>query len=970
MQASAANAAANVFTAALEDSGPQEIQFHVCTWNVQLVARADQETFLQAVDSMHWDVLLIQEWAQSTKFCKTRTTRGHWLYTTDNSAAGHGWGVGILVHSRWASAVSEVHQGTRCLLVELQIGDVCVAAISSHLPPAGPEHDYEHAVDEIYRLANLKAGRCVFLGLDANCSLAHDIDSITGPYALGMLQPRSQLLLELLYGLNLCVPSTFHFRRAIDQHTHVHSGGRVAQIDFVCCPFKSLSAVRGCFRVDALGYLSDHYCEQLIFKLKAKLEPKPKTRRRISCKWACRDATQYRNSLDHAFEVLNVSIPEKLGQIAECILSVAAKCSMRFSPRRALDIGINALRRLKQATTVESTRRSLTKQIWCMQKTYSKEKHDDRIKFQISTRTGWGKRQDQVQSWMSCPHLQENLRVLSASESVLAFETFYEKLFAEFTPLTLEIWKPLTPREDDGPFNLLQVKDAIQKLRVGVASGSDGVCASMLRDASDQVIERARLAFNRRYHGAFDDSWSSIVVTLLPKTAGSSQVPHFRPISLLDTLYKTYETLLIRLCPEDTMSKIDDCHFGFRSGYQALEAISGLRLLSERQHEFRRPMVVCKSDIYKAFDTLSHESINQAFRHYNIDPCICSAFLREIRGNPLTFRLPEGLFTKGVPQGRGVRQGGSASPFLFVLTLSFILLPLREKWALEQRGISLSDGTQITCFIFADDVIVVSTSWTNMTIMMNELLQTLQLHGLCIQPEKCCAMSNKFTEGQGALHVHDIEVPVVLDSHGFKFLGTIFTLDNQYTAEIRNRIAAAWAAFWRLRRWLMHRKANRTQRLELWRVSVRPTLFWASGSWRLSRAILQEIRVLERRMFRKVFMPPRVFGENAWDFLFRSARLLEKWLRNSEALGWVTYSKLQTWRWAGHLGRLEGSRLAKKILLSEGANWRALLRAAGAGQQHNYRSWHPRWEHCIEKHCEQVFELPWTVVAETTETTA
>ena len=258
-----------------------------------------------------------------------------------------------------------------------------------------------------------------------------------------------------------------------------------------------------------------------------------------------------------------------------------------------LDIGINSLRKLKQTTTIESTRRSLTKQIWCMQKEYGKARHEDRIKFQVASRTGWGKRQDQMQSWLTCPHLQANSQTLNASESVLAFETFYTNLFAEFTPLTLEIWSPVQAL-DVGPFTSNQVVDAIQKLRVGVATGSDGVCTAMLRDASDEAIARIRDALNRRYHGSFDDSWASIVVTLLPKTAGSHQVPHFRPISLLNTLYKAYEILLIRLCPPDTMFKIDDCHFGFRSGFQALEAISGLRLLAERQHEFRRPMIACK----------------------------------------------------------------------------------------------------------------------------------------------------------------------------------------------------------------------------------------------------------------------------------------------------------------------------------------------------------------------------------------
>ena len=232
--------------------------------------------------------------------------------------------------------------------------------------------------------------------------------------------------------------------------------------------------------------------------------------------------------------------------------------------------------------------------------------------------------------------------------------------------------------------------------------------------------------------------------------------------------------------------------------------------------------MVCKSDVYKAFDTLSHESIYQAFLSYGIDADICSAFLREVRGNPLTFRLPEGHFTKGICQNRGVRQGGSASPFLFVLTLNHVLRPLRQKWTAERRGIALSDGTLVTCFIFADDIIVVASSWADMAIMMDELLTALKIHGLCIQPEKCCAMGNKFCVDLPVLQIQEIAVPIVDATEGFNVLGTILTLDNQFAAEIRNRIACAWGKCWRVRRWLLDSRSNRHQRLELWRSCIRP----------------------------------------------------------------------------------------------------------------------------------------------------
>ena len=121
---------------------------------------------------------------------------------------------------------------------------------------------------------------------------------------------------------------------------------------------------------------------------------------------------------------------------------------------------------------------------------------------------------------------------------------------------------------------------------------------------------------------------------------------------------------------------------------------------------------------------------------------------------------------------------------------------------------------------------------------------------------------------------------------------------------------------------------------------------------------------MERKMYRKVAMIPRLLEEDAWIYYGRTARLLEAWLRAGELQSWVAYAKLQVWRWAGHIGRLPAERLVRQILYSEGANWRFFLSTLGEGQQHTYRSWHPRWEHSIDKFCDCIYELPWTCVAE------
>ena len=121
----------------------------------------------------------------------------------------------------------------------------------------------------------------------------------------------------------------------------------------------------------------------------------------------------------------------------------------------------------------------------------------------------------------------------------------------------------------------------------------------------------------------------------------------YRPIAVLSTFYKIYETILISICP-DVMPKLGREHMGFRKGYQALESISTIRLIIEKQNEYKRGLLCTQADVYKAFDTVEHTTIVKALTHYEIDPNTIKAFLREIRECGMKFRLPDGSLTKTI----------------------------------------------------------------------------------------------------------------------------------------------------------------------------------------------------------------------------------------------------------------------------------------------------------------------------------
>ena len=54
---------------------------------------------------------------------------------------------------------------------------------------------------------------------------------------------------------------------------------------------------------------------------------------------------------------------------------------------------------------------------------------------------------------------------------------------------------------------------------------------------------------------------------------------------------------------------------------------------------------------------------------------------------------------------------------------------------------------------------------------------------------------------------------------------------------------------------------------------------------------------------------------------------------------------------AGHICRLDESRLVRRLLVYKGSSWRFAARALNpnSGQGHGHRGWHSRWERPLEQ---------------------
>ena len=238
----------------------------------------------------------------------------------------------------------------------------------------------------------------------------------------------------------------------------------------------------------------------------------------------------------------------------------------------------------------------------------------------------------------------------------------------------------------------------------------------------------------------------------------------------------------------------------------------------------------------------------------------------------------------------GVRQGCIISPLLFLITIDFVM---RKATADKQRGLVWGLFNRLEDCDFADDIALLSHTYTDIQEKTDRVAQTAKKVGLKIHPSKTKVMKvkTKSTQHVAVSGEQLEEVP------HFKYLGSIISAENNIEKEVSSRIGLAAQAFKKLSNiWRSTSLSIRTK-LSIYRSNVRSVLLYAAETWRINKRLESRLRGFEGRCLRrilKVRWEQRVSNEEIW----RKAR----WNNI------VMEVKKRRWTWLGHVLRMKKGR--------------------------------------------------------------
>ena len=263
-------------------------------------------------------------------------------------------------------------------------------------------------------------------------------------------------------------------------------------------------------------------------------------------------------------------------------------------------------------------------------------------------------------------------------------------------------------------FTIENIENAVYKLKKGKAAGSDNVTVEHLVYAHPCLFACIKILFNLMLtNGVVPDEFGKgLLIPLLKDSSGdAAQCDNYRGITLSCVVSKVFEYALLE--KYSSLFMTDNLQFGFKNGVGCSDALFTVKSVVNHFVKNGCTVTITALDISKAFDRISHYALFSKLMSRKFPKQVISVFVSwytkcfvKVKWND---KLSDSFQTTA-----GVRQGGVLSPLLFAIYIEEIIHVLK----VQKKG-CIVGRVYVGCFLYADDILLISQSLTCMQSMLN-----------------------------------------------------------------------------------------------------------------------------------------------------------------------------------------------------------------------------------------------------------
>ena len=255
------------------------------------------------------------------------------------------------------------------------------------------------------------------------------------------------------------------------------------------------------------------------------------------------------------------------------------------------------------------------------------------------------------------------------------------------------------------PLTQLEVAEAMKQLPAGKAPGVDAIPSEFYQELWEDIeTDVFNFVTESVTQACISEELNVSKIALLPKTEDRSRIQNFRPISLLNTMYKLVAKVYANRMKPLLHHWIIPSQTGFVPNRCILDNIFLAFESIEWALESKQEISMLLLDFEKAYDRVSWTFLKQTMERMGFRDTWIQQVMALNRSASATI-IVNGEQSVPFKLQRSVRQGCPLTPYLFLLTVD-VLGQMLQHPECQVKGLKLPDSTVITNQMFADDTLL------------------------------------------------------------------------------------------------------------------------------------------------------------------------------------------------------------------------------------------------------------------------
>ena len=390
-------------------------------------------------------------------------------------------------------------------------------------------------------------------------------------------------------------------------------------------------------------------------------------------------------------------------------------------------------------------------------------------------------------------------------------------------------------------FDMYELTKVIRTLKNAKAPGIDGIRNELIKYGGKEIKQEVLDICNEIFRTKIAP-WQMTTNKIIPiYKKGDAQDPNnYRGISLLSTITKIYNKLLLNRIYNHVNPLLEQNQRGFRRNSSTVQAINTLRRILEGYYKKKLPIVATFIDYAKAFDSINREVMWQILRHYGIPNKIVEA-IKVMYINSTARVTYNGELSSEFKINSGILQGDALSPFLFITVLDFAMKRVPKTFGLETH---INPSRYIQDIEYADDTVITNNSPQQALEHLKHLEENVKLIGLIINKNKSYYMSN----------IQSIEELQPLSDkitkvNKCKYLGSYIDCSK---TDILHRRNLAQVMFWKMKKTWNAKDLSLNLKLKIFDVMCVSIFLYGAETWIINNETENKINSFATTCYRKI----------------------------------------------------------------------------------------------------------------------